>query len=142
MVPSLVVTDDLEALRRDLDDLTAQVLGLGQEVTDLALAPSMLEGGRSRSRTYATVEDWVGQYFREVFRRPTGGEFRWCVEWGEHPEAVVRLTALWTSWEALQAEQPNALVTWLVGYLDPQLPVLLGRSGPFAGCTETRHSAG
>lgn len=142
MVPSLIVTDDLEALRRDLDDLTAQVLGLSQELTDLALAPSMLDGGRSCSRMYATVEEWVEQYFREVFRRPTGGEFRWCIEWGEHPEAVLRLTALWTSWEALHADQPNALVTWLVGYLDPQLLVLLGRSGPFAGCTETRHSAG
>lgn len=142
MVPPFVVTDALEALRRDLDDLTAQVLGLSQEVTDLALAPSILEGGRVRSRAYDTLEDWVDQYFREVFRRPTGGEFRWCVEWREHLEAVVRLTALWTSWEALRAEQPSALVTWLVGYLDPQLPVLLGRSGPFAGCTEIRHSAG
>jgi hypothetical protein len=140
VVPTVVVTDDLEALRRDLDDLSAQVLGLSQDVTDLTLAPTMLGGGRTSSRTHATVEDWVERYFRVIFQRPAGGEFRWCQQWFEHPEAVVRLTALWTSWEALRDDQPNGLVTWLVGCLDPQLPALLGRSGPFAACTETRHN--
>ncbi len=140
MVPAVAVSDDIVALRRDLDDLSAQVIGLGQELTDLTLAPAMLSAGRPSARTYASVQEWVDGYFRAVFRRPPGGEFRWCECWNAHPEAVVRLTALWTSWEAVPLDQPNGLVTWLVGYLDPQLPVLLGRSGPFAACTETRHS--
>jgi hypothetical protein len=140
VVPAVVVSDDLVALRRDLDDLSAQVIGLGQELTDLTLAPAMLSAGRAPALTFPSVEEWVESYFRTVFRRPTGGEFRWCERWVDHREAVVRLTALWTSWEAVPDDQPNGLVTWLVGYLDPQLPVLLGRSGPFAACTETRHS--
>ena len=43
-------------------------------------------------------------YFLPMFRRPLGGEFRWCPQWWAHPEAVSRLTALWRSWEAFRLE--------------------------------------
>lgn len=90
---------------------------------------------------YATLNDWVDQYFRHVFARSVGGEVRWCAQWDDHPEAATRLGALWRSWETLRLDPNLGIATWLTSYLDPQLTVLLSRSGTFAQCTTERHVA-
>jgi hypothetical protein len=74
-----------------------------------------------------------------MFRRPLGGEYRWCRQWWQHAEAITRLTALWHSWEALRLEPGTGMAAWLRDHLDHQLPVLRGRSGPFAQCSEDEH---
>jgi hypothetical protein len=51
-----------------------------------------------------------------------------------------RLTALWHSWEALRLQPGTGMATWLRDHLDHQLPVLLGRTGPFAMCSEDEHN--
>jgi hypothetical protein len=88
---------------------------------------------------YDSVEAWVNGQFLPMFRRPLGGEYRWCRQWWQHAEAIVRLTALWHSWEALRLEPGTGMAAWLRDHLDHQLPVLLGRSGPFAQCSEDEH---
>ena len=77
--------------------------------------------------------------FVPMFRRPLGGEYRWCCQWWRHAEAITRLTALWHSWEALRLEPGTGMATWLRDHLDHQLTVLLGRGGPFAQCSEDEH---
>lgn len=88
---------------------------------------------------YFEVEDWVSGQFLPMFRRPLGGEFRWCGEWWRHAEAITRLTALWHSWETMRLEPGTGIACWLRDHLDHQLAVLLGRSGPFAQCSEDEH---
>jgi Domain of unknown function (DUF4913) len=88
---------------------------------------------------YDGVEEWVAGQFLPMFRRPLGGEYRWCREWWQHAEAITRLTALWHSWEALRLEPGTGMAVWLRDHLDHQLPVLLGRGGPFAQCSEDEH---
>jgi hypothetical protein len=88
---------------------------------------------------YDGVEDWVTGQFLPMFRRPLGGEYRWCRQWWQHAEAITRLTALWHSWEALRLEPGTGMAAWLRDHLDHQLPVLLGRGGPFAQCSEDEH---
>ena len=88
---------------------------------------------------YDGVEDWVTGQFLPMFRRPLGGEYRWCRQWWQHAEAITRLTALWHSWEALRLEPGTGMASWLRDHLDHQLPVLLGRGGPFAQCSEDEH---
>jgi Domain of unknown function (DUF4913) len=88
---------------------------------------------------YAGVQDWVSQHFLPMYRRPLGGEFRWCPQWWQHAEAITRLTALWQSWEAMRLQPGTGTANWLRDYLDHQLPILLGRSGPFAQCGEDEH---
>jgi hypothetical protein len=43
---------------------------------------------------YANVADFAAEYLLPLYRRkaPT-----WCSQWWKHPEAVVRLQALWLS---------------------------------------------
>jgi hypothetical protein len=88
---------------------------------------------------YDSVEEWVSCHFLQMFRRPLGGEFRWCAQWWRHAEAITRLTALWHSWEAMRLQPGTGMAIWLRDQLDHQLPVLLGRAGPFAMCSEDEH---
>jgi len=88
---------------------------------------------------YDSVEAWVTGQFLPMFRRPLGGEYRWCRQWWQHAEAITRLTALWHSWEALRLEPGTGMAIWLRDHLDHQLTVLLGRAGPFAQCSEDEH---
>lgn len=90
---------------------------------------------------YPDLDNWVQDYFCATFSRPLGGEFRWCSEWQQHREAVVRLEALWSSWKSLRRDKGLGLSTWFHNYLDPQLSVLLGVRGPFVQCSPTRHEA-
>ena len=78
-------------------------------------------------------------HFLPMYRRPLGGEFRWCPQWWRHAEAITRLTALWQSWEAMRLQPGTGTANWLRDHLDHQLPILLGRSGPFAQCSPDEH---
>jgi len=110
--------------------VTARVPGTGPAGSGDAPPPQPVYDG---------VEDWVTGQFLPMFRRPLGGEYRWCRQWWQHAEAITRLTALWHSWEALRLEPGTGMASWLRDHLDHQLPVLLGRGGPFAQCSEDEH---
>jgi len=129
-------------------DLEAHLARLSTEVADLAAAlaantepcdtPARPEDPKP---VYDTATDWVEHYFCIVFARSIGGETRWCPRWAEHPEAVTRLNALWRSWETLRLDPNLGIATWLTSYADAQLPILLGRAGPFTQCSAERHQA-
>ena len=135
----------IDDLRTRVDELAAVVAGLTRDLEDLsaALLPTTdgLSSPTPATPAYATLEDWVMGFFLPTFRRQFGGELRWCTQWHDHPEAQLRLEALWRSWEALRLDPTLGVATWLTNYADPQLAALLQRSGTFAGCTADRHSA-
>lgn len=86
---------------------------------------------------YADVETWVEACYTTTF--PRQGRARWCARWWAHPEAVLRLTALWQSWE-LARVQSGGFADWLTRYLDPINSHLTGEEGPFSACTKDRHT--
>jgi hypothetical protein len=88
---------------------------------------------------FGSTEEWVTCHFIPIYRRPLGGEYRWCAEWWRHAEAITRLTALWHAWEAMRLQPGIGMAGWLRDHLDHQLPALLGRTGPFAMCSEDEH---
>jgi hypothetical protein len=97
------------------------------------------DGTPAPQPVYSSVEEWVTSHFLPMFRRPLGGEYRWCAQWWRHAEAITRLTALWQSWEAMRLQPGTGMISWLRDCLDHQIPVLLGRGGPFAACSEDEH---
>jgi hypothetical protein len=127
-----------------VDELAATIAGLTRDVEDLmaAFTANLDHADEASPATpaYSTLEDWVDGFFLPTFRRQFGGELRWCNRWPDHPEACLRLEALWRSWEALRLDPTLGIATWLTSYLDPQFAALLSRSGTFATCTPERHT--
>lgn len=134
----------LKALETAVEDVRAQLMGLATEVEDVSAAVAVEQPGPaadgSRRGRYPSLRDWVVDYLAPTFSRQVGGEVRWCAQWEDHREAVLRLEALWSAWEALRLEGPLGMATWLTSFLDPQFAVLLGRGGPFAQCAPGRHT--
>jgi Domain of unknown function (DUF4913) len=132
-------------LETRVDEIAAHVAALTSELTDLAAVVYAGDLAAPTSATssprYATLDEWVGEYFAPTFGRLVGGEYRWCVRWQQHAEAITRLEALWRSWEALRLDPALGMATWLGHHLDQQLPILLGRQGPFSQCSPDRHVA-
>jgi len=112
--------------------MTAQVPGTGAEDSGGEASPPQ--------PVYDGVEAWVTGQFLPMFRRPLGGEYRWCRQWWLHAEAITRLTALWHSWEALRLEPGTGMAIWLRDHLDHQLTVVLGRAGPLRSAARTSTS--
>jgi Domain of unknown function (DUF4913) len=90
---------------------------------------------------YESVEDWVGRYLLVMYRRAVSGTgTTWCPQWWRHPEAVVRLEALWRAWEYLRKDSTTGMSVWLRDHCDPHMAQLLSADGPFKGCKPKQHS--
>lgn len=85
---------------------------------------------------YPTSEEWFTEYWSWVYRRSLGRSTAlWCECWWAHPEAVIRVEALWRSWEAArQADPMSGIATWMVNTADPMMSQLLSPEGPFKAC--------
>ena len=91
---------------------------------------------------YGSVDAFVREFVCATFTRPIGSEHGrfWDAEWWRHPEAVLRLEALWHSWEAAQGD-PGGMSAWLRDHADYHLGMLMAADGPFAGSVH-RSAAG
>ena len=89
---------------------------------------------------YGSLLEFVVEGFAPVYCRATSPTMRWCPSWWDHAEAIYRLEALWRSWETYRLEPRLGIASWLRDFLDPQLAVLTSPTGPFAQCTDDRHS--
>jgi hypothetical protein len=91
---------------------------------------------------YGSLLEFVTEGFTPVYCRVPSPTLRWCARWWDHAEAIYRLEALWRSWELYRLEPRLGIASWLRDYLDPQLRELTSPTGPFASCTDERHSPG
>jgi len=89
---------------------------------------------------FDNVEEWVAGMFAPRFARSIGGPVKWCPRWWDHPEAVLRLEALWRSWEVHRLDTDRGIAVWLRDFLGGQLAALLDDAGTFAACTPEKHS--
>ena len=131
-----------------VEELSAEVRRLSQQVNDLedmvATLPVAPEHTSQPATSppgllFATATEWVEQFLVSIYTRPTPGQYRWCPLWWAHPEAVIRLEALWRSWEVARLGGPASMSLWHRDHLDHHLPILMGQAGPFAACNLTRH---
>jgi hypothetical protein len=82
---------------------------------------------------YGSVDEFVREYLRHVYRRAINGRSRiWAAKWWEYDEAVIRLEALWRSWEFLRLDPSTGMSVWWRDHADPHMAVLMDPDGPFA----------
>lgn len=96
--------------------------------------------GEPAEPLYGSLLAFVTEAFTPVYCRVPSPTLRWCASWWDHAEAIYRLEALWRSWELYRLEPRLGIASWLRDYLDPQLRELTSPTGPFASCTDERHS--
>ena len=90
---------------------------------------------------FGSLEAFVGGYLLPLYRRGLSGSgTTWCAQWWRHPEAWVRLEALWRSWEYLRLDPRMGMSVWLRDHADYHMTVLLSGDGPFRGCKPDEHS--
>lgn len=75
-----------------------------------------------------------------LYARSVGPGWKWCSRWADHPEAVLRLTALYVGWR--EARQTGRMLVYLRD-LDAQMRFCLTHRAPSrrAGASTTRRGA-
>lgn len=88
---------------------------------------------------YGSVDEFVRDFLVPVFSRQVGDRAarRWSAEWWRNPEAIVRLEALWRSWEHLRLDPATGMSVWLRDHADHHLGILWDTDGPFAKSTDS-----
>lgn len=136
---------DVTVLGSVLEDLQTGVLpGTTGPPTPPPAAPASPTGDGGEAQPvepfYRSLLEFVVEGFAPVYCRATSPTMRWCPSWWDHAEAIYRLEALWRSWEVYRLEPRLGIASWLRDFLDPQLAALTSPTGPFAQCTDDRHS--
>ena len=85
---------------------------------------------------FESVDDFVTNYLAKVVeRRLNRATMIWCPGWWQHPEAIVRCTAMWRAFEYLRHDAALGMSTWWLQHADPHLRMLMdAESGPFVAC--------
>jgi hypothetical protein len=115
--------------------------GGGEAIEQAPPAEQLSDSIPGAALAYDSVEDWVSRYLLVMYRRAVSGTgTTWCPQWWRHPEAVVRLEALWRAWEYLRKDETTGVSVWLRDHCDPHMTQLLSADGPFKGCKPKQHS--
>ncbi|WP_436775595.1 DUF4913 domain-containing protein [Yinghuangia sp. YIM S09857] len=85
---------------------------------------------------FTSLESFVTEYLTQVLqRRLNRATAVWCPSWWDHPEALVRLNAMWRAFEHLRLDPTLGMSVWWLHHADPHLRVLMDpQFGPFAVC--------
>lgn len=119
--------DGIEAEPIDVDADTAEVPDA--DPGEAAAEPSLY---------YGSVDEFLREYLRYAYRRRIDGRHRvWAARWWEYDEAVIRLEALWRSWEHLRLDGTIGMSVWWRDHADHHMAVLMDPEGPFSAADAT-----
>lgn len=102
--------------------------------------PARRSDDKRPPRIYPNAAAWVKEWLSTTYRRDLDSQHRtWCRKWSLHPEARVRIEAMWTAWEYLRLDDDTGMSVWFRDHGDVHMPVLFDLEGPFKGCTPDEH---
>ncbi|MFD3508415.1 DUF4913 domain-containing protein [Nocardia sp. NPDC058666] len=86
---------------------------------------------------YPSVIEFVDEYLSQVYSRQVTdiSDTVWCLEWWRHPEAAIRLHALWQAWEHYRRQGGPGISVWFLDHADPHMAKLFDPRGPFKYCS-------
>ncbi len=85
---------------------------------------------------FGSAAQFFAEFLRYVYRRPVGTTLKWSAEWWRCDEAVLRIEALWRSWESLRQDPATGMSVWYRDHADHHMSVLLSADGPFSTCRD------
>jgi hypothetical protein len=91
---------------------------------------------------FDSLDEWIHGWLLPLYRRSLDvSNAVFCPEWWRHPEAYLRLDALWKSWEFMRRKPGTGMAVWLRDYCDYHMAVLMReQTGPFKGCSHEHHN--
>lgn len=132
-------------LDEELESVLGRAAAAREELDAARQAAAAQEAGGDQGRGeapplyFGSVDEFVREFIVPTFRRKVGerGSFRWSAEWWRYPEAIMRLDALWRSWEFMRLDPNTGLSVWLRDHADHHLTVLFSDYGPFGRSEDT-----
>lgn len=122
-------TDNADLAAADLAEIESAVLLAAQQMVQPA-TPQLL---------FHSLPEFVNELVCPTFRRELTGKgsgFRWSARWFESAEAIMRLEAMWRSFESLRLDGATGISVWLRDHADYHLAVLMSSDGPFSESRE------
>ena len=164
MTPSVTIDsleqarDKIEELERNLDtameDLDsaveeaagahAQLARLKREATaqpNPAPDPEESIADQPGRVQYPNLRAWVDGWLCTTIERAPSSTVRWCPQWQQHPEAVMRLGQVFADYTKFVSAPKMDWGNFLRNSLDVYLPAVLAPTGPFASCDPHNHEA-
>lgn len=90
--------------------------------------------GEAAKLVYPNVHEWVRGWLRFAYKRKIDGRNTfWAARWWQVDEALMRLEALWRSWEHLRLDPGTGMSVWWRDHADHHMPLLIAPGGPFDG---------
>ncbi len=135
--------DGIEAEPIDVDEDTAEVADddtgeVADDDTGELADDDTGEAAAEPSLYYGSVDEFLREYLRHVYRRKIDGRHKvWAARWWEYDEAVIRLEALWRSWEHLRLDGKTGMSVWWRDHADHHMAVLMDPEGPFLAADAT-----
>lgn len=119
------------------DDVRAQLQERAAKAADEAVTAQMQDEAPAEPEEptlfYGSTDDFVREYLRYAYaRRIDGATLVWAAEWWQYDQAVIRLEALWRSWDHLRLDAATGMSVWFRDHADHHMAVLMSSSGPFA----------
>lgn len=124
---------------------------LTRELSDLADAAAVewvkalntSAGGPTEQLQFDNLEDFCTEFFFELYARDTtySNAIKWCPSWWSHPEAQIRLEAIWRAWEHLRRDGATGMSTFLRDHADHHMSKLFDPEGPFKYCDAEGHES-
>lgn len=88
-----------------------------------------------QSPLFSNVYEFVDKLILPLYGLPKTLKPNWSDKWWAHPEAVIRLEALWLRFEALRREEPVTFMeTFLRIHADYHMDRLMYPQGVFSQC--------
>ena len=113
---------------------TVAARAVRDELVALDLDPEPVE---EPTLYFGSVDEFVREYLVNAYRRRVDGvRSCWAARWWEYDEVVIRLEALWRSWEELRQDPTTGMSVWWRDHADHHMNVLLSSDGPFAAAGE------
>jgi len=87
---------------------------------------------------FECAADWVNTWMVSMTARTFPA---WCEQWWLHPEAEIRIDAMWRTWELARIHpNPITMSTWLLQHFDTHIAALSDSEGPFTQCGRHHHT--
>ena len=98
------------------------------------------DGSTAPEPHFATLTQFADWLLEMYARQADSPQRSWCPEWWRHAEVIVRMDAMWRSFEQLRQEAGTGLSVWLRDHVDHHMAIILSDDGPLARCKPDKHS--